>query len=363
MNPVHAFTLLFLLLAPTVPALEFAAVVPGYAYRFPKDHGSHDAFRIEWWYFTAIVDGRTAAGENRRFGIQLTFFRTRRDLGPAESNPSAFTPRQLWFGHLAVTDPVVGVMLRERRARGGLGRAGGSTEGLDLLLEGWGWNGSDGIMRLAAAADGAGISLEAMPAGKPWIHGTDGVSRKGPGEGQASHYVTFPRLRVSGKLQLRGRKWSVRGSGWMDHEWSSQPLAPDQVGWDWVGLRLEDGSALMVYRLRRADGGTAWISGSLLTADRRPVSLSGEEILLESGDVWRSPESGIAYPVEWRLRIPRHGIDLELLPWRLDQELITTGSTGVTYWEGPVRVQGSHAGEGYLEMTGYDQSLKQMLEP
>jgi len=327
-------------------------VVPGRAFRFPRDHGAHPEYRTEWWYVT----GWLRAGD-RDLGFQVTFFRNRPRIG--EASPSAFAPRQLLFAHAAIADPAVGRLLHDQRAaRAGFGLAAAGEETTDVHIDDWALALGGGAYRARIAAREFAFALDFTPSQPILLQGEAGFSRKGPGERQASYYYSYPHLAVSGTLERRGARERVEGSAWLDHEWSSEYLAPQAAGWDWVGLNLDDGAALMAFRIRAKEGGVFWAGGGARDA------LGSVRILApgEAGFVplrrWRSPRTGIEYPVAMRLYAG--GRELALEPLLDDQELDSRASTGVLYWEGAVTAleRGRRVGRGYLELTGYGKPVR-----
>lgn len=341
---------------------EFAAVTPGRRFSFPADHGEHPEFKTEWWYFT----GSLKDGEGRDYGYQLTFFRSgvARPEHPAAG--SAWAPSDIMMGHFAVSDAEgQGFFPFERFARRAVGLSGVTLEGgkVSVWLEDWrmerspsgGWS----LRASETLPDGRPLVLElALEESKPPVlQGADGYSRKGPLPEQASYYVALTRLASRGVLTLGQRRLEVSGSSWYDHEWSSSPLAPGLVGWDWFSLQLDDGWELMVYLLRHEDGRLeAASSGSLIAPDGTKSALSLSEFRVEVKEHHRSPR-GVEYPSRWTIRVPGRGLDLQLKPRLLDQEM----SSGVPYWEGAVMLEGSRdgkpvTGSGFVEMTGYDKT-------
>ena len=325
---------------------------------FPRDHGAHLDVRTEWWYLTAILrdDGGAV------YGVQATFFRRGLDPGAADPAASPLRARHLLAGHLAVADVSSGRFAhaeRLRRAAGGL--AGVATDDLDVFIGDWSLaRTADGVLRVSAVAreEGIGVDLELRPKGPPILHGDAGYSRKGADPGNASAYVSWPRLEVGGTLRLGDRVVDVTGGAWFDHEWGTSQLGEGVAGWDWFSLRLDDGRSLMVYRLRREDGSPSrFSSGTLVEAEGAVRRLDLDDVDLEVTDTWESPTTGGRYPSGWRLRVPDAGIDLSVRPLLLAAELDARASTGTVYWEGPVAATGSHAGEGYVEMTGYAGSM------
>lgn len=326
-------------------------------FRFPDDHGAHPDYRSEWWYFVGNLRGE----DGRDYGFQLTFFRFALAPPPGEPRRSDWATRQAWMAHFAVTDPAGGAHhVFERFQRGGaLGLAGASTPPPRVWLDDW-VMAADGAalfpLRLRATADGVGIDLR-IDAVKPLVlQGDDGYSPKSEQPGNASHYYSYTRLKADGELTLPGDEGiAVAGSAWLDREWSTSALADDQAGWDWFALQLDDGRELMVYRMRRHDGGTDPASAGVLVdvagATRR---LGIEDFGLEVLRRWTSPRSGARYPVAWRVEVPAAGLDL-IVEARMDAQEMTTA---FRYWEGPVVVRdapgdGRPRGRGYLEMTGY----------
>ncbi len=334
-------------------AQDYAQVKPGFQLQFPRDHGSHPQFRTEWWYLTGWV--KDARG--RDLGIQITFFRNR--PGVAENNPSRFAPRQLLFAHAALADPAIGKLLHDQRAaRAGFGLAEAREGRTDVTIDDWSLQQTDSGYSARIAARDFGYALEFKTTQPVLLQGGRGLSRKGPMPAQASYYYSQPQLAVSGTITVKGEQFAVSGSAWLDHEWSSEYLAKEAAGWDWVGLNLADGGALMAFRIRDQDGGTYWAGGALRGADGRVRVLEREELNFGPLRRWRSPRTGAEYPIAMRLRAG--GLDLELEPLMDDQELDSRASTGTIYWEGAVRARagGKLQGQGYLELTGYWRPLR-----
>ncbi len=345
--------------APRDSAGYLDAVAP-YRFRFPRDHAAHPDYRTEWWYVTGRLEGRSggpAAG--RRFGFELTFFRVGLDTSWRRV-ASAWAPRELILAHLAVTDES-GRRFRfaERAARPALGLAGADTARMRVWIGDWSASWARDTLRLRARDGPIGVELALAPRRAPVAHGAAGVSRKSAGAAYASHYYSMTRLAASGSLRWNGHDLPARGVAWMDHEFGSGELAPGQVGWDWLGLRLDDGRDLMLYRLRLAGGGTEPASsGTLVEPDGRARTLPLGTWRIDETARWTSRASGATYPAGWRIVVPSAELDLAVQPTVADQELRTTGSTGVTYWEGSVTVAGRSRGravrgEGYVELTGY----------
>ncbi|EGV33481.1 Protein of unknown function DUF2006 [Thiorhodococcus drewsii AZ1] len=347
-------------LAATEPAAEssnhevvFDAVLPGRTLVFPGDEGAHPGFRTEWWYVT----GWLTLPDGSPLGFQVTFFRVRTGIG--EDNPSAFAPRQLILAHAAIADPRLGRLRHDQRAaRVGFGRAGYATEGARVWLGDWSFEQTGERYEARVNADDFAYTLALVPDGPPMLNGDEGFSLKAPDQGNASYYYSRPQLQVEGSLTLDGHRKTVTGHAWMDHEWSSAYIPEGAEGWDWVGLNLDDGGAIMAFQMRKPDGEALWASATLRSPDGRTEALSPEQIAFTPVREWRSPRTGIDYPVEWRLRLGTRQFILR--PLMDDQELESRRSTGTIYWEGAVRLleAGREIGRGYLEMTGYGEKIQ-----
>ena len=341
----------------------------GRALVFPRDHGAHLSSRIEWWYVTgwlrsaakAPAASRADSSPTGLLGFQITFFRTR--TGLAEGLPGRFAPRHLLFAHAALTD--LGAATHQHDAR--LARWSGQEDpdarvraalhDADLAVHGWRLQRQPSPEAWVAhiTARSFSLQLDMAPTQPLLLQGQAGFSRKGPQEAQASHYVTVPQLAVRGQVRRVGRTLQVQGRAWLDHEWSDELLHPDAVGWDWIGMNLDDGSALTAFRLRRADGSALWAGGSFRPAGQAQAQdFAPNAVVFEPGRRWRSASSGGDYPVHWTVQTPAGRFTVQAL---LDaQELDSRSSTGTVYWEGLSALlddAGRRLGLGYLEMTGY----------
>ncbi len=329
-------------------AADYPTVRAGVPLRFPRDHGAHPAFRTEWWYLTGWL--RDDAGHES--GVQITFFRNRPGL--QEANPSRFAPTQLLFAHVALADAARGRLLHDQRAaRAGFDLARASEATTDVHIGDWSLTLAGTRYRARITAREFRLDLEFEGDEPPLPQGDRGYSRKGPRPEQASFYYSRPQLRVTGSVAGNGPAVPVRGRAWLDHEWSSQYLASDATGWDWVGLNLDDGGALMAFRMRDAGGRTVWAGGTWRDAGGNITTLGAADIAFVPLRWWRSPRSGATWPVAMRLEAG--ALTLEVHPLMDDQELDSRASVGTIYWEGAVRVRlaGRDAGLGYLELTGY----------
>ena len=338
--------------AADVPALQepaYPQASPGVELRFPRDEGAHPDFRIEWWYVTGWIHGEAKSP----LGFQVTFFRVRPGVG--ESNPSRFAPRQLLFGHAAVADPQHGRLRHaQRSARAGFDLAYAREGYVDLRLDDWFLRQEGDLYRADVRGEDFRLLLDLAPTQRPLLQGEWGFSRKGPGASNASHYYSLPQLSVRGEATIDGREARVTGQAWLDHEWSSDVLGRETRGWDWIGVNLDDGGALMAFRMRDADGGQRWAAATLREPDGSLRTYAPEEVEWTPLRTWQSPRTGAGYPVHWRVRVGDRSFEIE--PLLDDAELDSRSSTGTIYWEGPVRlrsVDGAAAGRGYLELTGY----------
>jgi predicted secreted hydrolase len=338
------------------PAPGFAQALTPRTFSFPADHGPHPEFRQEWWYLTGNLD--TQAHE--RVGFELTFFRFA--LAPATTRSSAassaWRAREIYLAHFAITDVARGQFVAQQKlARAALGLSGAQSEPLRIWIDDW----SLGVERrlpwqLHASQPGYQLDLELIPQGAPVLNGVAGLSRKADEAQASSYYYSIPHLAVRGRLLRANQVQSVAGSAWLDREWGSGALGAQQRGWDWFGLQLSDGSALMFYALRLRDGGRdAHSAGTFIAPDGAARALASAEVAITATAAWRSPR-GDRYPAAWRIAVRALGLDLSVQPVLAAQELDTTPR----YWEGAVDVAGTRngttlGGRGYVELVGYAQ--------
>ncbi|NBA93478.1 lipocalin-like domain-containing protein [Pseudomonas sp. R5(2019)] len=323
-------------------ASAFKQVERNHPLVFPADHGAHHGFRIEWWYVTANLTD----AQGRDWGVQWTLFRSA--LRPGAETAGWGSPN-LWMGHAALTGPL-GHQSGETLARGGIGQAGVSSEPFRAWINDWSLESTaaDGIAHLKMHATGKGFSyrLQLDSDGPLVLHGAQGYSEKS-GQGQASYYYSQPFYRVSGEIVREGQRVQVTGLAWLDREWSSQPLAAGQSGWDWFSLHLDSGAKLMLFRVRETSG-KPYRAGTWISAQGETRALLGEQIQLKELD-WTTQANGRKVPTRWRVQVPEHGVDVQVEALEPRAWMDTT----YPYWEGPVRLTGSLGGRGYLEMTGY----------
>ena len=331
--------------------------VPGYEFAFPRDHGAHPEYRTEWWYYTGHL--RTESG--RRYGFEVTFFRVGVETR-AEVRATSWDLAEILPAHFAITDvQEKSFRYYEKLNRGSKFTAAAAEGRLDVFNESWrATTNPDGSWRLVAkdGKDALDLTLRARKA--PAIHGENGVSVKAPVAGYASHYYSMTRMEASGTIN--GQR--ATGPAWMDHEFGSSALRENQQGWDWFSVQLDNDAELMLYIIRKSDGTPdVTSSGSLVTSDGRVIHIRREQMRVTALAKWKSPKSGATYPVAWRLELPAFNVSLTVRPVMNEQELITHGSTNITYWEGACDVSGTFGGtpvrgEAYVEMTGYDKAFR-----
>jgi predicted secreted hydrolase len=329
---------------------------------FPRDCGAHLAYRTEWWYLTGLLDP-PAGSREPRLGVQLTFFRIHPPIDP--DNPSRFAAHQLVLAHAAIADPRRGALLHEERiARAGFGIASVSEVDTEVEVDHWrlAREAATGVYRGQARGAQFALELTAAPTQPPLPQGEDGYSRKGPAGADgvpASLYYSEPQLALQARIQIDDSGTDQRrlGRGWLDHEWSSTLLPPQASGWDWAGFNLDDGSALTVFRIRRAGAGSgeaAWFAYASLRAPGARVQIfPPAQVRFEPLQSWTSPRTRAAYPVAQRIAIGSR--QFETQPLMPDQELDARAASGIVYWEGASDLleDGRAVGRGYLELTGY----------
>jgi predicted secreted hydrolase len=357
----------YFLVAQEKTADGFSLPEPGYRFVFPRDYGSHDDFKIEWWYVT----GHLFDGSGRRFGFQATFFRSAgaRNNSDQEKNPD-FGDKQLFLAHMALLDVQSGTFVHQQRLNRDGWDAFSATHDLEVRNGNWSLRMTDTnskAMSLHGSVNGdASYDLNLLPNQPLVVFGTNSVSRKAADPSAASYYLTFPRLAADGFVNWRGEKIRVRGEAWMDHEISSSQLGGNQAGWDWCCLQFKSGREIMAYRMRRKDGTQdpfstlAWVSTNGVV-----TQLPSAEFEMKTVRTWKSPVSGANYPVS--IKIKTHEPDtltpaiFTLEPLAKNQEL--TGD-GIAYWEGACRVRdesGREIGSAFLELTGYANSIETIL--
>jgi predicted secreted hydrolase len=333
---------------------DFAKALKPRQFSFPLDHGAHNPYRTEWWYFTGNLENP----DGRKFGYELTFFRFALSAKPHTSQ-SVWRNNQLYMAHLTLTDVKENRFYTDERfSRAGNELAGAADNKYHVWLYDWSATAQDNTdfpLRLRAKSDQFAIDLLLNTQKSPVLQGEQGLSRKSAEPGNASYYYSYTRLPTLGTLSIAGINHSVSGNSWMDREWSTSALSKEQSGWDWFALQFSDNSELMFYQLRRKDGQLDSNSaGSFVLADSTKVSLQVQDVTLKILDTWRSPHSRINYPSRWRLSVPSQKLEVDIVPLINDQEL----NVSFRYWEGAVSITGTKNGEtisgqGYVELVGY----------
>ena len=347
-------------------ALSWHPSESGYRFQFPRDHFDHPQFQTEWWYYT----GNLRAKDGHRFGFELTFFRQAGALPNNLLTTATWRPSEYYLAHLALSDIDAKQFFHtERLNRAGPGLAGASQH------ESRYWNGNwevrwlqplDGHQTLQAVADQLNLLLELTPEKAAIVNGQNGISRKGPLPGEASHYLSFTRLKAAGPLRWKGTEYQLTGTAWMDHEFFTEPADNQLAGWDWFAIQLNNNEELMLYRLRRsgepADEQDRFSSGTYVDVNGQAHFLNSTQFVLTPEEQWRSSDSGKQYPVGWHLSVPSLQLDLSERTALKNQELFSHDRIAPNYWEGAVTYAGTMhnrpvSGVGYLEMTGYDGAM------
>ena len=346
------------------PSPKFQEALPGYSYQFPRDDFSHNEFRVEWWYYTGNLENETG----RQFGYQLTFFRVGLEGDKPVNNPSKWKIDHIYFSHMTVSDiQNKKFHFFERINRKGIKNAGAETHTFKIWNSDWSLTGDGNTHNLQALENGTGLDLRLKPIKKRAFHGENGISIKGSDAGNASHYFSFTRMKTRGNLFIKGEKFKVIGSSWMDREFSSNPLNPSLVGWDWFSLKLDNQTEIMLYQLRKKDGNIdSHSSGTFIAADQNYHHLTLDKFTISPKSFWVSENTNATYPSKWDINLPESDIKLQVTPDFSDQELYNLRSISGSYWEGSVSIKGNVAGKpvtgkGYVELAGYEKALNQDL--
>ena len=362
------------ILANNSPAMTWEQVKPGTLISFPGDYGSHPSFRLEWWYLTGWLNSISSS-----YGFQVTFFRFGTEYRSKRN--LSFDSSQIIFVHCSISDPDRNRLLTTQKiGRQGIGPV--TVEEGDLLLQ------FEGILffrkkqvdEYVVKINERDFNLDLIvipPALSgsnypPVLNGDNGFSQKAPDKKFASYYYSRPNLSITGNLGLN-QKSKVSGIGWLDHEWTSELLRDDFVGWDWIGINLIDGSSLMIFKVRRKDGSIGWTDYSFFdkSQNKKPIYefnkifnnqepdklKTTDEISWRPIKTWRSSRSGAVYPISQSIFI--NEVEYGIIPLMNNQEIDATQSTGNYYWEGAVSMTSGELkiGIGYLELTGYTAPL------
>lgn len=348
-----------IVLLPWPSAGQYKQAAPGYKYEFPRDNFNHEEFRTEWWYYT----GNVTASDGHKFGFELTFFR--QGVDRSTERTATWDVQDIYLAHVALSDIDGGRFYHhERTNRAGPGIAGVNAAEKRIWNGNWSANWQDNRQLLQVVEERFSLWLELDPEKSPVIHGENGISQKAAGAKHASHYISLTRLKTSGTITVGGHAYNVSGLAWMDHEFFTEQLAPNQVGWDWISAQLDDGTELMLYRMRRKDGSVdEFSSGTFVDAQGRAPHLRSIDFSMNPGhDAWKSTETGAAYPIEWNIAVPKLGMQIFVTTRLKSQELASKFGVVPSYWEGAVELHGTRGsaelhGVGYLEMTGYDRPV------
>jgi predicted secreted hydrolase len=337
----------------------YKVAAPGRRYEFPRDHFNHPEFQTEWWYYT----GNLTATDGHRFGFELTFFR--QGVNGESRNEETWDVRDLYLAHLALSDlDGQSFYHLERTNRAGPGIAGIDQNRGRIWNGNWNitWNNDDQMLQAIDEQFSLDLALHSQK--PPVIHGENGVSQKSESPGHASHYISLTRMKTTGDVVLQGTRYTVSGFSWMDHEFFTQELEKDQVGWDWFSLQLNDDTELMLFRIRRKDSSSdPYFAGTYIDANGHSSHLSQQDFsLIPGSESWKSPVTGAVYPIRWRIVLPKLKIELEATTLLKSQELSGKSQVIPNYWEGAIELNGHRdgavlTGAGYLEMTGYDRAL------
>jgi predicted secreted hydrolase len=356
-NSLAPLALALLALQPV--AAQYRTALPGYRFEFPRDYFNHPDFQTEWWYYT----GNVKAEDGHRFGFELTFFRqaVSRDL----TQPTTWDLRDIYFAHLALSDLDGQKFYHVERAnRAGPGIAGASQESARIWNGNWeiAWDGPN--QHLRAVADQFQLHLSLHPQKPPVLQGENGVSQKAEGPGHASYYISLTRIDASGEIDVDGKPYRVSGLAWMDHEFFTHELLPNQAGWDWFSVQLDDNTELMLFHIRRNDGSIdPFSAGTYIDSQGKATHLKAGDFTLQPlGDTWKSADTSATYPIHWNIAVPKLGLEVEEKTSLPAQELAAKTKFVPTYWEGAITLAGHRhgaplAGVGYLEMTGYDRPV------
>jgi len=341
---------------------SFEIAREGYRFVFPKDHGAHPQYEIEWWYFT----GNLRSEKTDLYGYELTFFRKGFKNSGTDKNPSKWVVQDIYLAHFAITDiPGKSFHFEEKISRRGIKQAGAEMNKMSVWIASWKvFQAENGVIQLKAGKRAWTLDLKLIPSKPIVIHGEGGISRKGRSIDAASHYYSITRLETTGSLTVAGKVLAVRGLSWMDHEFTSTLLEKGLIGWDWFSIQLEDGSEYMFYLLRKSDGTKdSASSGTVIDPDGKTRHLKAMDFSLTPLRYWKSEKTGGNYPLEWQISVPSEKLILKSEPTLEDQELTTSKSSRISYWEGTSRFKGEKGGSaivgvGYVELTGYAKALK-----
>ncbi len=348
---------------PAPASHKFKLAQPGYVFSFQEDHANHELFKTEWWYYT----GHLRAEDESIYGYQLTFFRTALDLKDSVQN-SPWQVNDLYMAHFCISDiNHQSFVAKHRIRRSGLGSAGSENKQFKVWNQNWSAEKKGSTYTLKAKDQDYSIDLELSELKPPVIQGIDGISRKASAPGCASHYYSITRLDTKGTISVGGKKLKVSGQSWMDHEFGSNQLTPDQVGWDWFSIQLDDNRELMFYLMRLKTGGYDPVSsGTIIDCKGNSKHLSLKDFSITQTGSWQSKKTQAIYPSCWKVLVYSEKIELFIKPKMKNQELEKGDGNPVSYWEGACAVSGTDKnkpikGQSYVELTGYAEQFKERI--
>jgi len=316
-----------------VAASPFSRVLPGQPLKFPEDHLLHPDFQSEWWYVTANLQDE----QGRDYGVQFTLF--------AAADLTGGVKQRIFFAHAALSS-ATDFFFAERYARADMGHAGVQANPWLAFIDNWRMEGGAVAPlpgRIVVEEESFGYQLMTSDADY-FLQGDEGFSKKNESGSMASYYYSAPFIEVNGTVTMAGETRTVSGRAWLDREWSTRVIRAEDLGWDWFALRLNDQTALMLYRLR--SHGEQHFYSSIMSANGTIEVLGASEVMLEAGQ--SQSFEGRDYVLDWRIRIPSRNIDIHTRPINDSQFL----RTRISYWEGAVKISGSHESVGYMELFG-----------
>lgn len=342
-------------IATTRKSKEFRRALPGYVFQFPQDHRSHNEFKTEWWYYT----GHLETPQKKPFGFELTFFRSGLDTSK-QVQTSRWKVDNVYLAHFAVSDLAEKKFLfHSQTNRPGVATAGADQQKYQVWNGGWSATLDGNTHALKASQPDYAIDLKLTSAKPPAVHGKNGVSQKANCVGCASHYYSMTRMLAKGTIRRGAKTLPVEGTVWMDHEFGSNQLTKEQIGWDWFSIQLEDNSEIMLYVMRLKSGQfDPNSSGTIISADGKTEHLSLTDYKIDVEKHWKSSATKANYPAGWHVVIPGRQLDITIEPLLDNQELIGDQTSGISYWEGACKATGTAngkniSGQAYVELTGY----------
>lgn len=297
--------------------------------QLPKDDAPHDNY-IEWWYY----NGHLAGQGDRHYSFHFAVFQI----------------KDIWshyVAHVALLDHQSGKYYTDQM-RTTTADSSSKADGFDFTIGKWYLSGIDGDDRLRVATPQFSLSLNMKQSAPPVYQGGTGLLDFG--QAGKSYYYTRPRMEIDGAINVNNNTEIVSGLAWFDHQWGDFRIK--QLGWDWFAIQLENGSNIMIYQLFDTGGLPVLRSGTLAKGATTQV-LTEQDFKVTVTDYWVSRTTGISYPIAWRIEIPKETISLDVVPVSQHSEFDGRKTTYTVYWEGPVRISGTHGGRGFVELSGY----------